>query len=164
MQRNVAGQKLLLFAFDVTTGLPKTGDAANITAYRSLDGGTLTALADTAAAEVSAANAAGWYSFDLAQGETDGAEILFSGKSTTANVSVVSRLVPTDDWDTPNGVETGWTKRQALRQMLRVMCAKRRHMNTTSPKIRDMADSKDAVTVTGADNYGNWTSVSHDKD
>ena len=163
MKKNIAGQTLLLFAFDVTTGLPKTGDGNNITAYYALDGGFPAALGDVDAAEVDETLAPGWYAFELLAAETNGDEILFSGVSATPNVSVVSRLVPTDDWDTPNGVETDWTKRQALRQMLRVMCAKRRHMNTTSPKIRDMADSKDAVTVSGADNYGNWTSVNHDK-
>ncbi len=165
MIRNAAGQKLLLFAFDYTTGQPKTGDQANLTAYYSVDGGvTLSPLADTSAAQVDATNAPGWYRFDLAQAETDADEILFTGKSSTANVSVVGRPVPTNHWDTPDGIEVGWSPRQSLRQCLRVLAAKRHDMDTASPKIRDMADTKDAVVVTGADEDGNWDDVEHDND
>ena len=46
MQKNVAGQKFRVFAFNATTNLPVAGDAANITAYISKDYGTVTALAD----------------------------------------------------------------------------------------------------------------------
>lgn len=88
--KNVGSQVLELFAFDVTTGLPKTGDAANITAYVTIDGGTVTVLADTSATEKSSANAPGWYQFDLAQGETNGDHILYTGKSSTStNISIV---------------------------------------------------------------------------
>ena len=41
--------KVALFAFDTTTNLPKTGDAANLTAYLSKDYGAVTALTDTSA-------------------------------------------------------------------------------------------------------------------
>jgi hypothetical protein len=45
MQKNVTGQKLIVFAFDSTTSLPVSGDAANLTAYVSKDYGTVTVLA-----------------------------------------------------------------------------------------------------------------------
>src|SRR5438309_6263459 len=89
MQRNVASQKLIVFAFDATTNLPKSGDAANITAYVSKDYGTVTVLGDTSATEMDATNAKGYYLFDLTQGETDADTLLFSGKSSTANIVVV---------------------------------------------------------------------------
>jgi len=89
MIKNTAGQKLTVFAFDSTTNLPKTGDAANITAYESLDDGAVTALADTSATELDATNAKGYYDFDLAQAETNANKILFSAKSSTANIVVV---------------------------------------------------------------------------
>ncbi len=95
MFRNVASQKIQLFAFDTATGLPKTGDAANLTAYVSKDHGTVTALTDTSATEMSSTNSPGAYLFDLTQGETDFNEGTFSGKSSTSGVTVVPRFVTT---------------------------------------------------------------------
>ena len=92
MFKNVA-TKVAIFAFDVTTGAPKTGDAANLTAYASKDYGTVTVLADTSATEMDSTNAKGWYLFDLAQGETNADALLFTGKSSTANVSLVGQMV-----------------------------------------------------------------------
>lgn len=89
MQKNIASQKLIVFAFDSTTNLPKSGDAANITAYVSKDYGSVTVLADTSATEMEATNAKGYYLFDLAQAETNADTLFFSGKSTTANIVVV---------------------------------------------------------------------------
>lgn len=97
MFKNVA-TKIAVFAFDTTTGVPKTGDAANITAYVSKDYGAVTVLADTTATEMDATNAKGWYLFDVAQAETNADALLFSGKSVTANISVVAQYIFT----TPN--------------------------------------------------------------
>jgi hypothetical protein len=87
--RNVAGQKVQLFVFDYSTGAPKTGDAANLTAYVKKDSGSSTALVDTSATEVSSSTNPGWYEWDVSQAETDATDLLFTGKSTTANVAVV---------------------------------------------------------------------------
>lgn len=95
MLRNVAGQKISVFAFDYTTGAPKTGDGANITVYVSKDDGTVTALTDTSATEKDSTNAKGWYDFDLSQSETNAVKLLFTGKSATANVSVVGQCIYT---------------------------------------------------------------------
>jgi hypothetical protein len=95
MFKNVVSQKIQLFAFDTTTGAPKTGDAANITAYVSKDHGGVTVLGDTSAAEMDAVNAKGVYVFDLTQAETNADELTFTAKSTTANVSVTPRFVST---------------------------------------------------------------------
>lgn len=92
MFKNVAS-KLAIFAFDTTTGAAKTGDAANLTAYVSKDYGAVTVLGDTSATEMDATNAKGWYLFDLAQAETNADACLFTGKSTTANISLVGQLV-----------------------------------------------------------------------
>lgn len=89
MQKNVASQKLIVFAFDSTTNLPKTGDAANITAYVSIDYGSVTVLGDTSATEMDATNAKGYYLFDLTQAETNGNTLLFSAKSSTSNIVVI---------------------------------------------------------------------------
>jgi hypothetical protein len=90
MFKNTAGQKLIVYAFDSTTNLPKTGDAANITAYVSKDYGAVTVLTDTTATEMDATNAKGYYLFDLAQAETNGDTLLFSAKSATANIVVLA--------------------------------------------------------------------------
>jgi hypothetical protein len=101
MFKNVA-TKIALFAFDTTTGTPKTGDAANITAYVSKDYGTVTVLADTSATEMDSTNAKGWYLFDVAQGETNADALLFTAKSSTANISVTGQYIFT----TPNRFTT----------------------------------------------------------
>lgn len=88
MFKNTAS-KFLVFAFDSTTNLPKTGDAANITAYVSKDFGAITVLADTTATELDATNAKGYYSFDAAQAETNADELTITAKSSTANIVVV---------------------------------------------------------------------------
>lgn len=93
--KNVANQKIALFAFDYSTGAPKAGDAANITAYVSKDYGSVTAIGDTSAAEMDATNAKGWYLFDLTQAETNADTLLFTGKSSTANVAIVGRAIAT---------------------------------------------------------------------
>lgn len=93
MFKNVTSQKIALFAFDTTTGAAKTGDAANITAYVSKDHGSVTVLGDTSATEMDATNAKGWYLFDVTQTETNADTLLFTGKSSTANISIVGRPI-----------------------------------------------------------------------
>lgn len=93
MYKNTASQKIAMFAFDAATGLPKTGDAANITAYVSKDWGSVTQLTDTSATEMDNTNAKGWYLFDVTATECNADALLFSGKSTTSNISVVGVLV-----------------------------------------------------------------------
>lgn len=105
MFKNVAA-KFIVFAFDTTTNAPKTGDAANITAYVSKDYGSVTVLADTSASEMDATNAPGYYLFDAAQGETNGDCLLVSGKSSTANIKVIGAPAviytrPTTGWLAP---------------------------------------------------------------
>ena len=95
MQKNVAGQKVTLLAIDTSTNQPKTGDAANITAYVNKDDGGVTVLGDTSATEDDATNAAGLYTFDLTQSETNANKLAFSGKSSTANVKIVPQILQT---------------------------------------------------------------------
>lgn len=100
MFRNFGGQKLTVFAFDRTTNAPKTGDAANITAYVRKDNGATTQLTDTSASEDHATNSAGYYTFDLSQTETDADKLHFTAKSSTANIVVVA--VPAVVFTTPH--------------------------------------------------------------
>lgn len=52
-------------------------------------------LGDTSATEMDATNAKGWYLFDLTQAETNADSLLFTGKSATANVSLVGVWIQT---------------------------------------------------------------------
>lgn len=95
MYKNIAGQTVTIFVIDITTNLPKTGDAANLTLYVMKDGGSVNALADTSATENDATNAPGLYTFNLTQSETNGDKLVFSGQSTTANIEIVPQVVYT---------------------------------------------------------------------
>lgn len=97
MNKNVATH-IALFSFNTTTGAPVTGDGANITPYVSKDYGTVTALGTATAVEMDSTNAKGWYSFTVAQAETNADALLFTAKSSTANVSIVGQYIFT----TPN--------------------------------------------------------------
>lgn len=85
--KNVASQKIHIYAYDSTTGAAKTGDAANITAYVSLDG-TANAIDDTNPAEVDATNMPGIYVFDLTQAETNCNAFALYAKSATSNIRI----------------------------------------------------------------------------
>lgn len=109
MFKNVASQKVALFAFSTTTGAPKTGDAANITPYLSKDFGAVTALTDSSATEMSSTNAPGWYLFDVTQAETNADNILFTGKSSTANIVILGKEYCT----APQYFTTSWVDSDA---------------------------------------------------
>lgn len=105
MFRNVASV-FIVFAFDATTNVPKTGDAANITAYVSKDYGTVTVLGDTSATEFDATNAPGYYWFTAAQAETNADCLMVTAKSSTSNIKVLGAPAviytrPTTGWLAP---------------------------------------------------------------
>lgn len=85
--KNVASQKIHVYAYDSTTGAAKTGDAGNITGYVSLDG-TANAIDDTNPTEVDATNMPGLYVFDLTQAETNCDAFALVAKSSTANIRI----------------------------------------------------------------------------
>ena len=90
MLKNVASQKWRVFAFGgpghANEGEPITGDAAQITAKLSKDGGTLTATNDTNPTELES----GWYEFDMTQAETNADELFLVAVSSTTNVEVIA--------------------------------------------------------------------------
>ncbi len=95
--KNVAGQKLAVYAHDTAADAPETGDAANITARISLDGAAVAQTDDVNPTELDAAHAKGVYIFDLIQAETDADLIILSAVSATADVSIEPVMVYTDD-------------------------------------------------------------------
>ena len=97
MEKNVAGQKWIVYAFDRTDNTPKTGDASNITANVSIDGAAGLAVTDTNPTEIGE----GYYVFDMAQSEVNGDLLLISPSSSTSDIQVIG--VPGAVWTTaPN--------------------------------------------------------------
>lgn len=97
-----AAQKIHVYAYDSTTGAPKTGDAANITGYVSLDG-VANAIDDTNPAEVDATNMPGIYVFDLTAAETNCDSFALYAKSSTSNI----RLEPIIGFTQGGGILKG---------------------------------------------------------
>ena len=95
--RNVASQRIGVFAYDSTTGAAKTGDAANITAYISLDFAAPAQTNDVNPTELDAVNAPGWYVFDLTQAETNAEVIVLAPVSATADILIDQVQVVTQD-------------------------------------------------------------------
>lgn len=89
LRRNVAGQKMLVYAVDrgsSPANTPKTGDAANITANVRKDYGSPAASNDTNPTEIGG----GLYEFDLTQAETDCNVFDFWPVSATSGVTVIA--------------------------------------------------------------------------
>ncbi|KKL92801.1 hypothetical protein LCGC14_1881040, partial [marine sediment metagenome] len=86
MQKNVASQKWVVFAFNERDNTAKTGDAAQITAEISADGaaggGNIT---DTNPTELED----GYYAFDITQGESNADLLLILPESSTGNIQVI---------------------------------------------------------------------------
>lgn len=70
--KNIPNQSILVLCMDVS-GLPVTGDAANISCKVSKNGGTITPLSDTVPTEMQQ----GYYRFTLTQAETNANELHF---------------------------------------------------------------------------------------
>jgi len=83
--RGVAA-KIMVYAYDKTTGLAKTGDTANITAYVSKDDATGVATNDVNPAAVT--NMAGYYAFDMTAAEMTANSVVVLPVSATANILV----------------------------------------------------------------------------
>lgn len=94
--KNIANQKLAVYAYDTDADAPETGDAANITCELSIDGGASSALGDTNPTELDTTDHPGIYIFDLTQAETNGDMLIFSPVSSTANIHTEPVIVYTD--------------------------------------------------------------------
>jgi len=95
MQKNVSGQKWIVFAFDRTDNTPKTGDAANITANLRIDGGGANAVDDANPSELED----GYYVFDITQAECNGDMLVICPASGSADIQVIG--VPGAVYTTP---------------------------------------------------------------
>ena len=86
MFKNVASQKVAVFAWDQSSGAAKTGDAANISAQISLDGAATAATNDVAPTELDATDAPGIYIFDMTQAETNADLVVIAPVSSTSDI------------------------------------------------------------------------------
>lgn len=94
--KNKTSQKVAVFAYDSTDGSAKTGDAANITAQISLDGGTTVATNDVNPTELDATDAPGIYIFDMTQAETNANMIILAAASSTTNILLDPLIIYTE--------------------------------------------------------------------
>jgi hypothetical protein len=87
-KKNVASQKIPVYAHDILNDTGKTGDAANITARVSLDGGAVAQSNDANPTELDATYAPGVYIFDMTQAEMNCEMGILYAKSATANIKL----------------------------------------------------------------------------
>ena len=97
MIKNTAGQKVIVYAHDTAADAPKTGDAANITAYIAQDAASIGVSNDANPTELDATNMKGLYAFDLTQAETNGDTVTLSAVSATGDVSIEPVTVYTQE-------------------------------------------------------------------
>jgi len=95
LNKNVASQKVLIFAWDTVNREPKTGDAGNITAYITKDGGGAVQSDDVNPAEIDATNLKGIYAFDLLQAETNCDLFALKATSSTSDIEIDPVIVYT---------------------------------------------------------------------
>ena len=86
MFKNVASQKVAVFAWDNAAGSAKTGDAANISAQISKDGAATAATDDAAPDELDATDAPGIYIFNMLQAETNADLVVIAPVSSTDDI------------------------------------------------------------------------------
>jgi len=94
--KNVASQKVAVYARNVVTDQPYTGGAATISAQYSKDGAACGATTDVNPTELDAADAPGIYIFDFADaGDSNADMIVLSAVSTTANIQIEPLIIYT---------------------------------------------------------------------
>lgn len=84
INKNVASQGVYLFAYNISTQAPDTGDAANITGNISKDGAAPAATATVNPTEIGG----GVYWQPLSQAETNANALALYWSSTTANIQI----------------------------------------------------------------------------
>ena len=95
MLKNVASQKIIVFAWDNAAGAPMTGDTGNISAQISKDVGATAATNDAAPTELDATDAKGIYYFDMTQAETNANLVMLSAVSSTADIDLQPVIIYT---------------------------------------------------------------------
>lgn len=167
MFKNIASQKISVYAHDTISDQPKIGDAGNITVQISKDGGA-TAASTNSVAELDSTDAPGIYMLSLIQAETNADLMVISAISSTAGIQLVPIMIFTKvvTADIVSAILAGviegtLTLKQAQRLMLAVLTGKVSGGGTTEVTFRDTGDSKDRVVATITE-VGDRTAVTRD--
>ena len=154
MFKNVASQKVAVFAWDNAAGAAKIGDAANISAQISIDGGATAATDDAAPTELDATDAPGIYIFDMLQAETNGDLIVIVPVSSTSDIVLRPVIIYTQIAVADiTGVEvdndgTAISLSGAFKLILSALSGITKYGNTNNPRFRDLANTKDRINAT----------------
>lgn len=84
-----------------------------------------------------------------------------ASNNTPGTFGALLQDIPEDILTMTDGVETGFTVRDALRLMLSAMAGKISGAASNTIRIRDVADAKDRITAT-VDTSGNRTAITYD--
>lgn len=181
MYKNIANQKIVIYAHNTLTDKPETGDSENIIAYIAKDAGSIAQSNDLHPTELDGTNMKGLYVFDLIQEESNADVVILSAISTTTNVNIepviihtqttmrgtdgantivpdAAGVLPTVDKIHDEVVEGTVTFRQAIKLLLSILTGKSSGGGTNKLTFRDIGDTKDRLKVT-VDSYGNRTSI-----
>ena len=110
MYKNLASQKAAVFARYID-GTAKTGDASNITAQISKDGGACAATNDTNPTELDSTDAPGIYLFDMTQAETNANLVIIAAASSTDGVEIDPVIIYTKSTG-PGALEITYTVKE----------------------------------------------------
>jgi hypothetical protein len=134
MFKNVASQKVAVYAWDTVNRVAKTGDAANITGKISKDGGGQATTDDVNPTELDATNFPGVYLFDMATAETNADFIILQAKTTTTGIAILPVLIYTGisaDMASISGSSTAADKLEASALTIEVAAAAAGTLSTT---------------------------------
>ena len=95
MYKNVASQYVIVFAWDNANGVPKTGDAGNITARVSKNSVDSAASNDVNPTEISNTTHKGQYAFLMSQSETNCDLLGLTAVSSTADIDILPVIIYT---------------------------------------------------------------------
>ncbi len=148
--KNKASQKIAVIAIDTSDGSLKTGDAGNITAQISKDGGANAATDDANPAELDNTNHPGVYIFDMLQVETNADLIVLTSSSSTGNISlgdpmIIYTHIATEDITLAELAQGIPSATPTLRNALMLLYMAMRNLTTTSSSLLEI--NNDAGTV-----------------
>ncbi len=130
--KNLASQKLAVYAHDSLTDSAKTGDADNITAYISKDGGSASQTNDVHPTELDATNLPGVYVFDLTQAETNCDLFVLCAQSSTSGVVIMPVIEHTVGLELDiDSTGQGLTAKKALEAIVAVLAGNASYDSST---------------------------------
>ncbi len=148
--KNKASQKIAVIAIDTSDGSLKTGDAGNITAQISKDGGGNAATNDANPTELDSTNHPGVYLFNMLQAETNADLIVLTASSSTGNISLGDPMliythIATEDITLAELAQGQPSATPTLKDAIMLLFMALRNLTTTSSSLLEV--NNDAGTV-----------------